>query len=132
MFYNSHAQSVSKNHNSKPITENRNSEPVTEITPYIFISNSEEQIKEVDEIRKKIEETELTEKIVTALTKNGFSPDKRILYTIYSPEHKILSFSLSNFDRKDETINKITDIINKITKENNLNTFSVQLGETKS
>jgi len=110
---------------------NRNSQPVTEITPYIFVSNSEEQIKEVDEIRKKIEETELTKKIINALTENGFSPDKRILYTIYSPEHKILSFSLFNFDREDRTINKITEIVNTITKENNLNTFSVQLGETE-
>lgn len=108
-----------------------NSSPVTEITPYIFVSNSEEQIKEVDEIRKKIEETELTEKIINALTENGFSPDKRILYTIYSSEHKVLTLSLSNFDGEDKTINKITNLIDAISKESNLDTFSVELSKTK-
>ncbi|MGE7950890.1 hypothetical protein [Lysinibacillus xylanilyticus] len=109
---------------------NRNSQPVTETTPSTFVSNSEEQLKEVEEINKKIEETELTKKIINGLTENGFSPDKRIQYTIYSPEKKVLTISLSNFDREDKTINKIIDIINTITKENNLNTFSVELSET--
>jgi len=72
------------------------------------VSNSEEQLKVVEEINKKIGEVELTKKIINGLIDHGFSPDKRILYTI-----------------------KITNIINTISKENNLGTFSVELSDTK-
>lgn len=110
---------------------NRNSQSVTDISSYAFVSNSEEQLKVVEEINKKIGEVELTKKIINGLVEHGFSPDKRILYTIYSPENKVLTISLSNFDRDDKTINKITNIINTISKENNLGTFSVELSDTK-
>lgn len=110
---------------------NRNSQSVTDISSYAFISNSEEQLKVVEEINKKIGEVELTKKIINGLVEHGFSPDKRILYTIYSPENKVLTISLSNFDWDDKTIHKITNIINTISKENNLGTFSVELSETK-
>ncbi|MCY9549053.1 hypothetical protein [Lysinibacillus xylanilyticus] len=110
---------------------NRYSQPVTDISPLSFVSNSEEQLKEVEKINKKIEETELTKKIINGLIENGFSPDKRILYTIYSPENKVLTISLSNFDGDDKTINLITNIINTISKENNLDTFSVEFSEAK-
>jgi len=110
---------------------NRNSHSVTDISSYAFVSNSEEQLKVVEEINKKIGEVELTKKIINGLIDHGFSPDKRILYTIYSPENKVLTISLSNFDRDDKTINKITNIINTISKENNLGTFSVELSDTK-
>ncbi|MGE7930654.1 hypothetical protein [Lysinibacillus xylanilyticus] len=110
---------------------NRYSQPVTDISPFTFVSKSEEQLKEVEKINKKIEETELTKKIINGLIENGFSPDKRILYTIYSPENKVLTISLSNFDGDDKTINIITNIINTISKENNLDTFSVELSEAK-
>ncbi|WP_134023961.1 hypothetical protein [Lysinibacillus sp. YR326] len=110
---------------------NRYSQPVTDISPFTFVSNSEEQLKEVEKINKKIEETELTKKIINGLIENGFSPDKRILYTIYSPENKVLTISLSNFDGDDKTINLITNIINTISKENNLDTFSVEFSEAK-
>lgn len=110
---------------------NRNSQSVTDISSYAFVSNSEEQLKVVEEINKKIGEVELTKKIINGLVKHGFSPDKRILYTIYSPENKVLTISLSNFDRDDKTINKITNIINTISKENNLGTFSVELSDTR-
>lgn len=110
---------------------NHNSQSVTDISSYAFVSNSEEQLKVVEEINKKIGEVELTKKIINGLIEHGFSPDKRILYTIYSPENKVLTISLSDFDRNDKTINKITNIINTISKENNLGTFSVELSETK-
>ncbi len=107
-----------------------NTLPVTEIYPYTTITTSNE-IKEVNEISKKIDETELTKKIIDGLIKNGYSPNKRILYTIYSPENKVLTISLSNFDKNDKTINKINNIINTISKENDLNSFTVELSETK-
>ncbi|MFJ8515264.1 hypothetical protein [Lysinibacillus xylanilyticus] len=110
---------------------NRNSQSVTDISPFTFVSKSEEQLKEVEKINKKIAETELTKKIINGLIEHGFSPDTRILYTIYSPENKVLTISISNFDGDDKTINKITNIINTISKENNLDTFSVELSEAK-
>ena len=51
--------------------------------------------------------------------------------TIYSPDNKVLTISLSNFDKDDNTINKINNIINTISKENDLNSFTVELSETK-
>lgn len=51
--------------------------------------------------------------------------------TIYSPDNKVLTISLSNFDKDDKTINKINNIINTISKENDLNSFTVELSETK-
>ena len=51
--------------------------------------------------------------------------------TIYSPDNKVLTISLSNFDKDDKTINKINTIINTISKENDLNSFTVELSETK-
>ena len=107
-----------------------NTLPVTEIYPYTTVTTSNE-IKEVNKISKKIDETELTKKIIDGLKKNGYSPNKRILYTIYSPENKVLTISLSNFDKDDKTINKINTIINTISKENDLNSFTVELSDTK-
>lgn len=88
-----------------------------------------EGLKEIQEINNTIDKVELTKKIVNELTKNGFSPDKRIQYTIYSADEKTLTLSLPSSDIDDEKILKITNIVNTISNQNGLNTFSIEIME---
>lgn len=88
-----------------------------------------EELKEIEEIYTKIEEVKLTKKIIYELIKSGYSPQRRIQYTVYSSDEKVLTISLPSKDIDDKNILKINDIINTISKENGLNTFSVEIIE---
>lgn len=84
--------------------------------------------EEVNEINKKIVETELIEKIVTELKERGYSPHGGAAYTIYSANKQLLTIPMYDIDLKNkEMTNKITAIIDEVIIENNFNSFEATI-----
>lgn len=103
-----------------------------EVFQYCSNASTLEELQAVEDVQKKIKETEFTQKILNRLAESGYAPQKRIQYTIYSPNNKVLSLSLANFDGEDQTMRDIVNIVDEISKENHLAPFTVEVSESKN
>ncbi|MDW0110948.1 hypothetical protein [Sporosarcina aquimarina] len=81
-----------------------------------------------NDIVERINEMELTIQIENELKKKGYQPAGLVSYQIYSPDEQYVVISLEKKDQINETIKKdIQKIVDSVSKENNFNSFVVDL-----
>lgn len=87
--------------------------------------NDEETI---EEINKKISETELTEKIINVLKEKGYSPQGGVAYTVFSADKQMLTLFMYDIDLSNKgKRNDIMAIVDEVISENNFNSFEIAI-----
>jgi uncharacterized protein (UPF0297 family) len=98
-------------------------------SPHEFIQNDDVQ-NEVNNVFKRMEETELTNQIVDALEENGYNPSRHIAGEIYSADKKVLIIFMRGLNGKvKENKARIQSIVNQVSEMNHLGTFDVRIIE---
>lgn len=98
-------------------------------TPHEFIQNNVVQ-NEVNNVFKRMEETELTNQIVDALEESGYNPSRHIAGEIYSADKKVLIIFMRGLNGKvKENKAQIQSIVNQVSEMNHLGTFDVRIIE---
>jgi hypothetical protein len=88
--------------------------------------------EEVNAVFKRMEETELTNKIVDALEDNGYKPSRHIAGEIYSAEKKVLIIFMKGLNGKvKENQANVESIVNQVSESNHLGKFKVNIIEVE-
>ena len=98
-------------------------------SPHGFNQNSAVN-KEVNAVFKRMEETELTNKVVDALEEGGYKPSRHIVGEIYSADKKVLIIFMKGLNGKvKENQANIQSIVNRVSESNHLGKFEVNIIE---
>ncbi len=84
-----------------------------------------------EEIGEKLQSSSFTKEVLQALRAEGYFPDSTVGYLVDSPDKQFISIYLHNSDKLDKASKEeIQKIINRVAKNNNLNSFIVDIKET--
>ncbi|WP_153062550.1 hypothetical protein [Lysinibacillus parviboronicapiens] len=84
-----------------------------------------------EEIGEKLQSSSFTKEVLQALRADGYFPDSTVGYLVDSPDKQFISIYLHNSDKLDKASKEeIQKIINRVAKNNNLNSFIVDIKET--
>ncbi|WP_062107774.1 hypothetical protein [Bacillus niameyensis] len=90
--------------------------------------NKLEELKEGNDILKKIDETKLSDQVLKTLKDNGYNPTGVIGYQIY-PDQSLILISMESTDdtNKRNTEKDIQEIVDKVAAKNNFDSFIVEI-----
>ncbi|WP_155590896.1 hypothetical protein [Lysinibacillus cavernae] len=101
---------------------------VKEKQPLPVATSSNNSSPYAEELGEKLQATNFTQKVLTAIREAGYSPDSTIGYLIDSPDHQVITIQLHDGEEVDiSTESEIQSIIDELAKKNNIHLFIVNV-----
>ncbi|MFY0520020.1 hypothetical protein [Lysinibacillus sp. UGB7] len=83
------------------------------------------------EIGERLQSSNFTKEVLVALRAEGYFPDSTVGYLIDSPDNQFISIYLHNSDELEKSSKEeIQKIVNAVAKNNNINSFIVDIQES--